>query len=399
MKQNRILYGILLFLSFTFIYFYGGKVPYMLFFLTLALPFVSLLYTVIIYFRFKYTQHIDSEFVLKGSRVNFIFSVNNEDIFLYPYISVTFRGSEAVFARQFQTRNFSIYPFSKKSFEIELFCKYRGMYEIGINSVEIQDFLGIIKLAYRVHNPKVVTVYPRIIQLDRFFLKTDYMSESHSVLNTNSEDMSTISDVRNFAYGDGLKRIHWKLTAKLGNLMVKKYQSTSVTNVLLFLDLMKNNLPEEQNTVIEDKVIETAISILHYCLFNWVPVKLVYYNEEVVNINADNPLMFNELYNILAKVKFTQNVGVGELLDVCLNDSINKANVLIVTSNLSYGLYNQIYRLASSGYDTSLLYISPENITGINDAAADNIMAFIPEIGVSAYRIDINDDIKLVLER
>jgi hypothetical protein len=399
MKQSRILYLCLFFAALIFIYFYGGKVPYMFFYTIVLLPLVSLFYTTLIYFRFKYGQDTDKKFVTKGDKVNFIFSINNEDFFLYPYIRVTFYGSKTIFANQFQVKNFSLFPFRGKSFGLELQCNYRGNYEIGINSVEIEDFLGLFKFKYNVFEPKYVTVYPRIVSLDRFFLKTDFMSESHSVLNSKNEDMSTIEDIRKYAYGDSLKRIHWKLTARSRNLMVKKFQSTSETSALMILDLHKNSYNNGENIIIEDKVIESIVSVLHYCLYNWIPVNLIYYSGRVINVHAKNHLMFNEIYEMLAKIKFNVDIPVKDLIEVYVNSTISKTNILIFTSNLDYELYNQIYKTSTSGYDVSLIYTSPENLTGVMNQDVDNILSSLPEIGVNTYKLDINDDIKCILER
>jgi hypothetical protein len=399
MKQSRILYLCLFFAALVFVYFYGGKIPYMFFYTVIVLPLISLLYTVLVYFRFKYGQDTDKKFVTKGDKVNFLFSINNEDFFLYPYLRVSFYGAKTIFANQFHVRNFSLPPFQGKSFSLELQCNYRGNYEIGINCVEIEDFLGIFKFKYNIFEPKYVTVYPRIVNLDRFFLKTDFMSESHSVLNSKNEDMFTIADVRKYAFGDSLKRIHWKLTAKSGNIMVKKYQSTSETSAIMILDLQKNHFANGENIIIEDKIIESVVSVLHYCLYNWIPVNLVYYSSSLVNVQAKNHLMFNELYEILAKIKFNENIPVKDLLEVYTSSTILKTNILIFTANLDYELYNQIYKTSTSGFDVSLIYVSTENLTGIKNQEADNILSFLPEIGVNIYKLNIEDDIKRVLER
>lgn len=389
----------LFFAALVFIYFYGGEIPYTIFYVIVLLPVVSLLYTLLVFVRFKYGQDTDKKFVTKGDKVNFIFSIHNEDFFLFPYVKVSFYGAKTVFANQFQVKNFSLAPFHGRTFSFELLCNYRGNYEIGIDSVEIEDFLGLFKFRYSVFDPKFVTVYPRIVYLDRFLLKTDFQSESHSVLNSRQEDMSTVADVRNYAFGDSLKRIHWKLTAKSGSIMVKKFQSTSETSVVMVLDLKKNNYNNGENVMIEDKVIESVVSVLHYCLYNWIPVNLVYYSDGLVNINSRNHLMFNEIYELLAKVKFNQSIPVKDLVEVYVNGTIAKTNILIFTSNLDYELYNQIYKTSVSGYDVSLIYTSPEKITGVIDKDVENILAFLPEIGVNTYKIGIDDDIKYILER
>lgn len=399
MKQSRILYLCLFLLTLIFIYFNGGKIPYMLFYTIILLPVISLSYTAVIYFRFKYGQDIDKSFVTKGDKVNFIFSINNEDFFLYPYIRVSFYGAKTIFANQIQVRNFSLTPFRGKTYSLELICNYRGNYEIGINSVEIEDFLGLFTFRYNVFEPKYVTVYPRIVRLERFFLKTDFMSDTHSVLSNKNEDMSTIADVRKYTYGDCLKRVHWKLTAKSGNIMVKKFQSTSETSAIILLDLRKNNLDNGHNIILEDKLIESVVSVLHFCLFNWIPINLVFFSEKLVDIHAKNHLMFSELYEMLAKVRFNETVQLKDLLKVYVNNTISKKNILLFTSNLDYELYNEIYKTSTSGFDVSIIYVPSEDLTGIRDTDAENIIAFLPEIGVTSYKLNINDDTKCVLEQ
>lgn len=398
MKQSRILYFLLFISTLVFIYFYGGKIPYMLFYAIVLMPLISLLFTTLVYFRFKYGQDVDKKFVTKGDKVNFIFSINNEDFFLYPYIRISFHGAKTIFANQLQVRNFSIPPFQGKSFAFELQCKYRGNYKIGINYVEIEDFLGLFKFKYNISEAKYVTVYPQIVSLNSFLLKTDFMSESHSVLNTKNEDMSTIADFRKYAYGDSLKKIHWKLTAKSMDIMVKKFQSTSETSVIMILDLQKNHYLDGENIILEDKIIESTVAVLHYCLYNWIPVNLIYYSGSFVNIHAKNHLMFNEIYEILAKIKFNEIIPVKDLLEVYVNSTILKTNILIFTANLDYELYNQIYKTSTSGYDVSLIYISSENLTGVKNQEAGNILSFLPEIGVNTYKMNIDDDIQNVLE-
>ncbi len=399
MKKNRILYVSLFILSLIFIYLYGGKVPYMLFYTSLLLPAVSIIYTYIILSRFKYCQEIDKNFIIKGDKVKFIFSLHNEDFFLYPYIKIKFCGENTIFANQFQTKNLSLLPFREKKYSFELECKYRGYYEIGIKSVELEDFLGIVKMSYKNFETKYITVYPKIIYLDRFNLKTNFVSETHSILNNKFEDAAAVSDIRKYAYGDSLKKIHWKLTAKTDELMVKNFQSTTETSAILILDLHKNNYPDEINTIVEDKILEAAVAVTYYCLSSWIPIKFVYYKDGIVDIPAKTPLDFDGIYKILSKISFIEKIGVEDILDVYLKEYVSKSNVIIFTSNLNYELYNQIYNTKFSNYEVSLIYVSPSELTGVKNTATEDILSNLPEAGVDVYNINISDDVKFILER
>lgn len=398
MKKNRLLYAGLFLLSLFFVYFYGGRMPYMLFYVTLLLPVVSLLYIVIIYFRFKYIQEIDKKHVIKGEKITYLFNVMNEDLILYPYIRVTFCGADTIFAHQFDTKNFSLVPYKKSTFSFELECKYRGTYAIGIKTIEITDFLGIFKLKYKLRSTQLITVFPKIVYIDRFHLKQNFTSDTQTTLNTAFEDMTTVSDIRNYSYGDSMKRIHWKLSSKMNKLISKNFQSTSQTNATLFLDLRQMDYPVGTRTIVEDKLIEAVVAVVYYCLSNWIPVDFVFYMNRIVNIKATNPLDFDEIYKILSKIMFNEKVTLNDITDVYLVDNINMTNIVLFTATADYDLYNQIYKIKHSGYEVSLIYVSADQLTGQKNTEADNILNFLPEIDVTTYKMDIDDEIKQVLE-
>lgn len=398
MKRNRILYLTIFIMSFIFVYFYGGKLPYMFFYTTIIMPLVSIFIVLVISFRFKYIQEIDKNHIVKGDHVKLIFRIINEDIFLYPYIKVNFYGTNTIFFNQFISQRLSIEPFNIKDFSYDLECKYRGSYDIGIKSIEIEDFLGIFKYTYKVQETKSVTVYPKITYLEKFYLKTNYLSEAHSIMNTKLEDMTTISDTRKYAYGDSLKRIHWKLSAKKNELISKNYQSTSQICATIFLDLQELNLTVEENTIIEDKLIDAAGAVIYYCLSQLIPINFVFYSDGIKNIKANSLLEFDEIYKILAKIRFKEEIPLDQLMEVYFEDYLLKTNVLIFTASLTYSLYNQIYKNKFSGNEISLIYISNEELTGEKASESENILTNLPEINVMTYKLDINDNVKIVLE-
>jgi len=397
MKQLRILYVCLFAAALVFAYFNGGIVPYMLLYSVILLPFISLAYTIVVYYRFKYEQHLDKVIVTKGDFINFTLCIRNDDFFIYPYIRVVFYGEDSVFAGQMQNCGFPVKPFSKKTLHFKLKCNYRGYFDIGIKTIEIADFFGLFTLRRHIKEPKHITVYPRIIKLDRFEMKNDYVSESQAVLNNKDEDMTTISDVRKYEYGDSLRRIHWKLTAKSGNIMVKKFQCTSETNAVIMLDLRKNSGIDGDRVVLEDDIIESAVSVMYYCLNNWIPVNLVFYSDKLYNVYAKNHMMFNDLYDILARVKFDGTIHLKDLLELYTNNTLTRTNILLFTSNLDYELYNQIYKTISTSLDISVIFASSADEAKTHYEEA-RILESLSEIGVKCYHIENGDDIKTILE-
>lgn len=398
MKRNLILYILLLFAAFIFPYFYGGKIPYIILYIALGLPVITFTHALVILLRFKYVQYTDKVFIVKGDIVKFNVQINNEDFFLYPYVKAVFVGEGSIFNQQVQSQSFSLTPYSQKTYTFDLECRYRGDYEIGLKYIEIMDLLGIFKLRYNVKEMKHVVVYPKIINLNYFNLRTNFIAESSNLLDSNQEDLTTVSNIRPYTLGDTFKKIHWKLTAKKGSLMVKEFQNTSDTSTVIILDLNRFNFDLESNTIMEDKIIECCVSVTNYCLQKWIPTKLIYFKNKITEIHASNPLDFQEIYQSLSVIRFDQQIPVPDLMDVWLKRNLLETNLIIITSNISYELFDKIYKANSFGYAVSLLYISPEEIIGGTSKEIEQMLGYLPEINVQAYKINISDEIESIFE-
>lgn len=130
-----------------------------------------------------------------------------------------------------------------------------------------------------------------------------------------------------------------------------------------------------------------------------LPFDFIYYYTKIVSLEAKNPLDFEEIYKTLSKISFTENIELDNVLELYLANNLKKTNIIIFTSNISYNLYNQLYKINSLGYKISLIYVSDESFTGETNQEVDSILSFLPEIGVNIYNVNINDNIKLALER
>lgn len=398
MRLNRILYASLLFLAFIFVYFHGGKVPYMLFYTVLALPVVSLLHITAGYWGLKYEQSLDSSSVVKGGKVTLTLRIANRGLFILPYVSIRFFGGGGALIRQPDIQNISLQPFSKRKFCFEHVYRYRGCFELGVSAVELQDFLGIFKLARRNKRPMHVTVYPRIITIDSIGLNSHYLPCQMSNLGSRHEDVSVVEEINKYNYGDSLRKVHWKLSAKVNELMVKKYQSTAAASAIVIVDLKRNAFALESKAVIEDKHIETAVAVLRCCLHDGAYVRLVYHDGEIRTIECNSPIDFENAYRALAHVKFNQEASFKDIIDRQINHNINKPDILLSTSNVDYGLYETLCRVTSAGYDISLIYISPEEITGEKKPEVEQILSALSGVGIKVYSINISDHIKGVFE-
>lgn len=397
MKKNRITFIFLFILSIIFKYNFGGFVPSFFFNTLLTLLFVSIGYTVYVYIRIKFIQDIEKRIIVKGESLKLIVKLCNEDFLIFPYVFVSFFGSHSHFNADSYSQSLAITPFTKKEFVFDMVCKYRGQYEIGISDIYIEDFLGLIRLKYKIPETKKILVYPNIIYLSKFDVFANSCSDSQNFSSGIVEDVNNIKDLRNYTYGDSLKKIHWKQTAKINQLMIKNYQSTTDVNVNILLDLRHNKYSEEINIIIEDKLIEAAISVVHYYLFKNIAINYMYFDQKLEVLKAANQAEFDLIYKTLSSVEFKQQVSLADIVKLHYESRNNVNDMFIFTSILDIDLYNEIYNAQMSNHSICLIYVSPRLLVNEENEMIDEILDNLPELGVRAYTINPDDNLKAVL--
>lgn len=384
-------------MALVFVYYYGGKVPYMLLYTVLALPIVSFFHLVFGYFGFKYTQELERGSVEKGDKVRYTLTAINKGLFLLPYVNIELHDSTGKQSKKSTSKNVFIPPFSKRRFKLEYIYKYRGEFQVGVKSIEMRDFLGIFKFRYKSKKSLKIKVYPRIIDIEKFYVKEDmhsYNSLSHKGI---YEDTAVVDEINKYKYGDSLNRVHWKLTAKMNEMMVKKFEGTEAQNLMFIFDIKKNSYKEENNHLIEDKQIEASIGVLKYLINNGAEVVFSYYDKKIVNLECKSSMDFENLYRFFSSVEFNQDINVEDIIALMINENFNMQNLFISTSNINYALYETLYKIKTATNNIGLIYISPKEIEGEKDDI-NEILNGLKELGISLYYIDITSDIKTVLE-
>ena len=79
-------------------------------------------------------------------------------------------------------------------------------------------------------------VYPIPTELNSFKITSIEQIGDMIIDNKAFEDKSRISSLREFREGDSVKAIHWKLSAKLDELIIKEFDNSADTNVIVFVD-------------------------------------------------------------------------------------------------------------------------------------------------------------------
>ncbi|MEF9959250.1 MAG: DUF58 domain-containing protein [Niameybacter sp.] len=398
MIKSRVIYVGVLGLSLGICYVKPSTAASLVAYTLIFLMLLSIVHVWWIYSKFTYTQSLDKKFLTKGDKVRFEFSTWNETPFFYPNLEVEFYGMHSVFMKDFKTKKIYVPARSQKTFAYEIECKYRGYYEIGIHKVNILDFLGLIRLSYKVMEPKVVTVYPRVVVLERFPVYPNRIEESEAIANGRWGMGNLTSDVREYVYGDSMRKVHWKLSAKQQSIMVKNEDSTMQAKVYVLLDLMqRGSLDIENRTVLEDQMIECVIAVLYYCLGHDIPTSFGYFQEQMRLYAAHNRSHFEELYEKLFKIKFEKSIPFSEVVGRLPTMEDGKGYCVGITSELDFSLYDQINKLVEVGNHVIIILVSLEEEETKVLETREIIRRALIKLGVVYYAIGVGEELSQIL--
>jgi uncharacterized protein (DUF58 family) len=138
----------------------------------------------------------------------------------------------------------------------------RGEYVFPPPAVLSGDPFGLVTAIRQMREQDVattrLTVFPRPFPLDRFALASD-LSWSTSGLEPTSQAGAAgeFLGTREYRPGDSVRAIHWPLSARMGELIVKEFERSSSTEVSIFLDLDANAAWGEGR----DNTLEYAVRI------------------------------------------------------------------------------------------------------------------------------------------
>ena len=112
----------------------------------------------------------------------------------------------------------------------------RGRYAFEETTVAIEDPFGLDRVEQTVAAPGAFLVYPRLVELDRLFSESGRLGRDGRQLLLRRPAGFDLHSVREYERGESLRKVHWRSTAKRGQLMVKELEDSPRDEVAVVLD-------------------------------------------------------------------------------------------------------------------------------------------------------------------
>ena len=169
-----------------------------------------------------------------GEQLRVTYTLRNSGRFPKPWLEVHNPTSLPI---QIPGRAISLASRSERSWIAKVPLVRRGHYRIEPLHVRTGDPFGFFEVSATVGQAVTLVVYPRIDPLPLWRLPAANLEGSHAAPERTLQTSPLATTIRPYAPGDSMNRIHWKSTARYGEIQVKEFDLEQTADVWLFLDL------------------------------------------------------------------------------------------------------------------------------------------------------------------
>lgn len=120
--------------------------------------------------------------------------------------------------------------------EYELRPPRRGIFPIGPFVVQLGDAFGFATTTYRVGTTQDVIVTPEVVALAETGLSVSAGDGESRLVQRRSSGDDDDSMTREYRTGDAMRRVHWRASARHGDLMVRQEEQRSFPEARVILD-------------------------------------------------------------------------------------------------------------------------------------------------------------------
>jgi uncharacterized protein (DUF58 family) len=161
----------------------------------------------------------------------------------------------------------------------------RGVVPVGPLRVVRRDPLGLAAAA-RSHGPSAtVWVHPRVHPLTA--VPGGAARSLDGIVDRVPHGTITFDSLREYVVGDELRRVHWRTSARVGELMVREQLDTSLPRLVVVLDDRRDAHPDPETF---ESACEAAASVLTAATREDVPVTLLLVAGAGAGAPAGHPL-------------------------------------------------------------------------------------------------------------
>ncbi len=264
-------------------------------------------------------------------------------------------------------------------------CKQRGLFYLGGAKILTGDPFGIFEVTIHASQRTSILVLPQIATLpDLLIAPSGSYGDDRPRRNALQQTIHA-STVREYAYGDSTRMIHWPTTARTNKVFVRLMESAPEGDWWILLDLDKQNMLGQGWDSIEEQSVTLAASLADRGLRSRKSVGLISNSQELIWLTpkkGDGQRW--EIMQALATAK-PSDLDLSTVLER-IQPSLGKHHSLIVvTASTKLDWLKTLLPLSKRGIIPTVILLDSSTYGG--KVSAENIAANLEQRGIKCHVI------------
>jgi uncharacterized protein (DUF58 family) len=348
-----------------------------------------------------YHRQLSEQRVIFGEEVTLSLTIENAKILPLPWLEIEDTVPRMLLIEDQELRSstqsnaaileclFSPNWYERVTRRYTVQCMMRGVHTFGPTTLRSGDVFGFISQETELDNYQFVLVYPLVVPLTSFGLPARHPFGDRRAPRRLLEDPSRVVGIRDYQYGDGLRRVHWKATARTMQLQSKVYEATTTYTLAIFLNLeFRPDTHYGVHPELQELSITAAASVADWAIENSYAVGLyantmMFIPDEDLSLASVQeserdiheaiaeqlrkrrirlPISSNSdqrkrIMEALARVQGYFGSNIEELIQSERYRLPAGTTIVLITSTLSEHLADQLVHLRQSGHSVAILFV------------------------------------------
>ena len=332
----------------------GNPLLYLLAILTLLTVVLSLAGVLWASATLRISAETDQETVYRGDHVSLLLHVRHRGWIPIAPVSLELGTMAGEKRREIRLKNL---PGRIQSLRMPLHAAHVGVFSTGIRSCTVEDLLGIFQRGISPADTEyTLTVLPLTFETEPLVMAPG--DPGSEIMARATEDLNAPSDVRSYQPGDAMKKIHWKLSLRKGELMVRKFDEPVLQETLILMDCSRPpdlGRPEAEADL-RDALLETGASLFSDQVKTDHTVRMPLTGNNPVDL--DDRMGIPIVFDYLTKVDFSATERFEQKL-IMESRRLSKVGcVAIITARLSGAMAETMIRMHRMGPNLRLYLIT-----------------------------------------
>lgn len=333
----------------------------------------------------------------RGEDVDAALIIENRSLLSCPKVQVTLTVSGFFAWKDSDSvTSFSMGRKSERKIPFPLKMNHLGVYTFDVKELRAYDPLGIFSVAVRGGEPFSVTVLPKLYSVEEVRLEEKLLEESRNLSKSAVSDGFDHTGVREYALGDPMKRIHWKLSAHSSTYMTRITESSRKNDVTVMIDFVADLSDPEVLPCVFDCLVETALSLIDQAQRKDVEYSLLFVgrDREIVRSVPKGEQDYESLIQMLPALNSGMDSEFpdgAEILDKEGHLGNRSSNIILCTSRITGQLIQGLNAVKRQQRNPELCYIMPPGISVVEEEQLSAQLEPLEESGVR-YRLITAED-------